>query len=154
MMGKMPRLGASTTEWRWIVGAVSSTKYNRHRETARLIHNQQIQIVFIPGENFSGNKAQRASSNLSCYPHFIIHFLFISPLSWCSWPLNLFTCIILSSFLCLKSVCLSVSLPLSGTVFCVNSFHFFFPAWEPLAAHLPSCLSFHGFWKWMFYCLH
>lgn len=25
---------------------------------------------------------------------------------------------------------------------------------EPMGSHLQSCLSFHGLWKWMFYCLH
>lgn len=140
------------------MAAVSSTKYNRHSKAAWLIHNQQTQIVFMPEENFFGNKALRASTNLSFYPHFIIPFLFISPYSWCSCPLNLFTCTILSSFLFLRScvilsVCMSPSPFLSDTVFCVNSL-LFFAVGEPLGAHLQSCLSFHGFWKWMFYCLH
>lgn len=70
----------------------------------------------MPVENSSGNKALRASTNLSLYPHFIIPFLFISPYQWCSCPLNLFTCTILSSFLFLRScvfrpLSLSLSLP-------------------------------------------
>lgn len=145
------------------MAAVSSTKYNRHSKAAWLIHNQQTQIVFMPKESFSRKKKKkklRASTNLSFYPHFIFPFLFISPYSWCSCPLNLFTWTILCSFLFLRShVSLSVSPSLSSTVFCVNSlpsffFPFFFAVGEPLGAHLQSCLSFHGFWKWMFYCLH
>lgn len=137
------------------MAAVSSTKYNRHSKAAWLIHNQWTDIVFMP-EDFSGNKVPRASTNLSFCPHFIIPFLFMSTYSWCSCPLNLFTCIILSSFLFLGprvSLSLYLSLSLSNTVFCVNSLPFF-AVGEPLGAHLQSCLSFHGFWKWMFYCLH
>lgn len=124
------------------MAAVSSTKYNRHSKAAWLIHNQRTDIVFMP-EDFSGNKALRASTNLSFYPHFIIPFLVICPYSWCSCPLNLFTCIILSSFLFLRP-CISLSLCLSlppTLSFVLTAFHFFLQ-WGSHWVHIYN-LAFH-----------
>lgn len=146
------------------MAAVSGTKYNRRSKGGRLIHNQPAEIVPLPAEN-SENKALGASTHPSGCPHFTVPFLLLSPHRRCSCPLNLFSPLV--SFL---QACLSLRLPVFlslsvfDAVFCVNGFSFslfffllfffLFAVLKPLGAHLQSCLSFHGLWKWMFYCLH
>ena len=121
------------------MSAVSGSEYNGHWESAWLIHKQRTRAVSIADEKME----QGESGNLSLCPHLIILSSFIPRLLAC---------------LPFKSLLLHYSLfkvlYLSPTLsFVLTAFHSSVVG-EPLGAHLQSSLSFHGLWKWMFYCLH